>query len=82
MHIKLSKMKTCTLLGKYDEVRKVKICDRGTRPILTFELKMLYLFYFVLESKNKNRHNIETAVVHEKQFFAPIYILSLFYLNS
>ena len=58
----------------YDDLRKGKICDHGT----SFELKMLCLFYFVLEGE-KNRHNIETAVVHGKQFYFPL-LYSLFFI--
>ena len=43
------------------------------------ELKMLCLFYFVLENeKKKNSHNVGTAVVPEKLFYFPPFILFFF----
>ena len=38
------------------------------------ELKMRCLFYFALESE-KNGHNVRTAVVSEKRFYFPLFIL-------
>ena len=43
---------------------RVKSATAGPVTDTYFELKMLCLFYFVLESE-KNRHSIESAVVHE-----------------
>ena len=53
-----------------------KTCNRGTSR----QLKMICLFYFVLESE-KISHNVGTAVVPEKLFyFTPFFYF--FYFNS
>ena len=44
------------------------------------ELKMLCLFYFVLESET-NSHNVGVAVVPEKRFYFPLYIFFLFLIS-
>ena len=56
MHTKLGKIKTCMYTVcwgfKYDNLRKGKTYDhKNQSPTLYLELKMLCLFYFVLESE-------------------------------
>ena len=41
---------------------------------------MLCLFHFVLESE-KNRQNIETALVHEKQFYFSLLYSFFFFIS-
>ena len=81
MHIKPTKIKTCmysTLLGlKNMTYKRVKPATSGPVADTYLELKMLCLFYFVLESE-KNSHNVGTAVVPEKRFYFPLFILSFF----
>ena len=65
----------CTLLGlKY----RRRPATAGPVVDTYLVLKMLCLFYFVLESK-KNSHNVMTAVLPEKQFyFSPFYTFFFF----
>ena len=87
MHIKLTKIKTCmysTLLGlkHMTTYERVKPATAGPVADTYLELKMLCLFYFVLESE-KNSHNVGTAVVPEKRFyFSPFYSFIFYCLNS
>ena len=58
---------------------RVKPATTGPVADTYLELKMLCLFYFVLESE-KNSHNVGTAVVPEKRFyFSPLYFLFLLF---
>ena len=57
---------------------RVKSATAGPVTDTYLELKVLCLFYFVLESEK--RHNVATAVVPEKQFyFSPLY--SFFFIS-
>ena len=73
--------RACTLLGlkNMTTYKRVKYATAGPVTDTYFELKMLCLFYFVVESE-KNRHNIETAVVHEKQFYFSL-LYSFFFIS-
>ena len=53
---------------------RVKSAITGPVYDAYLELKMLCLFYFALE-RDKNDHNVETAVVPEKQSIFPLFIL-------
>ena len=74
--------RACTLLGlkKLKTYERVKYATAGPVTGTYFELKMLCLFYFVLESEKKNRHNIETAVAHEKHFYFSL-LYSFFFIS-
>ena len=60
---------------------RVKPATAGPVADTYLELKMRCLFYFALESE-KNDHNVGTAVVLEKRFYFPLFILSSFFLIS
>ena len=60
----------------YDDIRKGKMHDRLTSYL---ELKMLCLFYFVLESE-KNSHNVGTAVLPEKRIYFLAFYSIVFFL--
>ena len=73
--------RACTLLGLKNMMtyERVKPATAGPVADTYLELKMLCLFYFVLENE-KNSHNVGTAVVPEKLFyFSPFY--SFFYIS-
>ena len=53
---------------------RVKSAIAGPVSDAYLELKMLCLFYFALE-RDKNDHNVETAMVREKQSIFPLFIL-------
>ena len=61
---------------------RVKPATAGPVADTYLELKMLYLFYFALESE-KNGHNIGTAVVPVKTIlFSPFYSCFFFFYIS
>ena len=60
---------------------RVKPATAGPVTYTYLELKMLCLFYFVLESET-NSHNVGTAVVPENDSIFPLFILSFFHFNS
>ena len=61
---------------------RVKPVTAGPVADTYLELKMLCLFYFVIESE-KNGHNVGTTVVPEKGFyFSPFYTFFFYCFNS
>ena len=61
---------------------RVKPATAGPVADTFFELKMLCLFYFALESEKKKGHNVGTSVVPEKRFyFSPFYSCFFFLIS-
>ena len=75
-----TKIKTCMYtVGAY----KYDVVSATAGPVTDtyFELKMLYLFYFVLKSENTGMISRLQWYMRNNSIF-PSYILSFFYFNS
>ena len=59
---------------------RVKPATAGPDADTYLELKMICLFYFVLESEKS--HNVRTGVVPEKDSIFSLFILSFFFISS
>ena len=68
-----TEIKMCMYTVCMTTYERVKPATAG--PVANInKLKMICLFYFILESEKKNSHNVGTAVVPEKLFyFSPFY---------
>ena len=68
--------RVCTLLGlkNMTTYERVKPAIAGPVADTYLELKMLCLFCL---RKRKNSHNVGTAVIPEKRFYFPLFILFL-----
>ena len=78
--MKIKKKHVHCLLGLRHMTTYERVNPATAGPVADtyLELKMRFLFYFALESE-KNDHNVGTAVVPEKRFYFPLFILSFFY---